>query len=139
MAPLVTLDAGLTFSGDDSETGAGALNLAIEDEGQGRFDTGIGVALGHDIPLGDGTLSLEVRGVYEHAFADTTPERSLSLAGSPTGFTVQGAEGARNRGRVGVGLTYQGDGPVSVSARYDGVFSTRERAHTGSVTLGLRF
>ena len=77
--------------------------------------------------------------MFEHAFADTTPERSLSLAGSPTGFTVDGAEGAENRGRVGAALTYRGDGPLSVSARYDGVFSTQQRSHTGSVTLGLRF
>ncbi len=139
IAPLFTLDAGWSGHGSFTERGAGALNLTSASESWGRFDTGLGIALTHVIPAENGPVTLEGRAVWEHAFADTLPSQSLTLAGSPAGFTVHGPEAARNRLRLGAGVSWSISDKTSLRARYDGLFASDQNTHAASFGINVKF
>ena len=139
IAPLFALDAGWSGDGGFTERGAGALNLSSASESWGRFDTGLGIALTHVIPADNGPVTLEGRAVWEHAFADTVPGQTLALAGSPAGFTVHGPEAARNRLRLGAGVSWTISESTSLRARYDGLFASDQHTHAASLGLNVKF
>lgn len=104
-----------------------------------RFDAGIGLAVTHAIMTESGRITLEGRAVWEHAFADIVPSQALMLAGSTTGFTVQGPTADRNRLRLGAGLSWDVSDDMTLRARYDGLFSGDQANHSASLGLNIRF
>lgn len=137
--PLFTLDAGWSGHGGFTETGAGALNVSAGSESWTRLDTGIGLGISHVAPTETGRLVLEGRAVWEHAFADVVPSQSLSFAGGPVGFDVRGPAASRDRLRVGAGLAWDVAPDMTVRANYDGLFSSDQSSHSGSIGLNIRF
>lgn len=140
LSPLATLDAGWSGHGGFTETGAGALNLTGDSESWTRFDLGLGVALSHSFATESGNkVTLDGRLVWEHAFADVVPSQSLSFAGSPTPFAVNGPDAGRDRLRLGLGLSFQASDDLTIRAGYTGLFSGSQHSHAASVGLNLRF
>ncbi|MFC5384644.1 autotransporter domain-containing protein [Aquamicrobium segne] len=139
LAPLFTLDAGWSGHGGFTETGAGALNLTSGSQNWSRLDTGLGLALTHTILTENGTVTLEGRAVWEHAFSDVLPSQSLALAGSPTSFTILGPDSGRDRLRIGAGLSWDVSDDMTLRARYDGLFSGNQANHAASLGLNIRF
>ncbi|MGE0503562.1 MAG: autotransporter domain-containing protein [Rhizobiaceae bacterium] len=139
LSPLATLDAGWSSHGGFAETGAGALDLAGATRNRVRLDTGLGVALRKDFVTESGKVTLEGRAVWEHAFANVTPSRSLAFAGSPVGFEVRGPRAGRDRLRLGAGLAFEVDDGLTLRARYDGVFSGSQQSHDASGGISVKF
>jgi autotransporter-associated beta strand protein len=139
LSPLATLDAGWSGHGAFSETGADALDLTGEAESWTRFDVGLGVALAYVMPTEVGLLNLEGRVVWEHSFADATPSQSMAFDGSPTSFSVRGPDAGQDRLHLGAGLSFGVTDDVSLSARYDGRFSTDQVNHAATIGLNVRF
>lgn len=138
-APLLTLDASWSGNSGFTETGAGALNLTSGSQSWTRLDTGLGIALTHAILTENGTVTLEGRAVWEHAFSDVVPSQSLAIAGSPTSFTVLGPDAGRDRLRIGAGFSWDVSDEMTVRARYDGLFSNSQANHSASLGLNVRF
>lgn len=139
ISPLFTLDAGWSGHGGFTETEAGSLNLTGASENWTRLDTGLGLAIQHVVLTESGTVTIEGRAAWEHAFADVVPGQALSFAGSPAGFTVNGPDAGRDRFRLGAGLALEATEDMTIRARYDGVFSGTQENHTASVGLNIRF
>ena len=139
VSPLFTLDAGWSGHGGFTEKGAGSLNLTGASENWTRLDTGLGLAIQHVVLTESGTVTIEGRLAWEHAFADVVPSQALSFAGSPAGFTVNGPDADRDRIRLGAGLALEATEDMTIRARYDGVFSGIQENHTASVGLNIRF
>ena len=135
LSPLVTVDIGWSGHEAFNEKGADALNLKGDSESWTQFDTGLGVALEHSV----GSVTLRGRAVWEHAFADVTPDQSMRLVGSPTSFDVRGPDAGRDRLRLGLGLAWNASDDVSLRVNYDGLFSGRQHSNMGSVRLNIRF
>jgi uncharacterized protein with beta-barrel porin domain len=140
VSPLATLEAGLTGHGGFKERGAGALNLASGSESHGWFDTGVGLAVAHTKVTQSGArLTLEGRAVWEHAFADSVSDRTLSFAGSANTFAVRGPDAGRDRFKISFGATYASGSNMEFRARYDGDFSGRQQSHGASLGLTVKF
>ena len=139
VSPLFTLDAGWSGHNGFAESGAGALSLSGASERWSRFDTGLGVALEHVVAARNGKMAFEGRAVWEHAFADPVPNQSLSFAGSPTGFDVRGAEGSRDRLRIGAGVAWEVTGRVTLRASYDAVLADDQVDHAAGIGFHMRF
>lgn len=139
LSPLATLDAGWSGHGGFTERGAGALNLTGASGSRTRFDTGLGLGLSHTVRIDTGTVTFHGRAVWEHAFGEALPGRSLSFAGSPVDFDVRGPEAARDRLRLGAGLAWDVAPDIIVRASYEGLFSGRQQSHGASVGLNIRF
>jgi uncharacterized protein with beta-barrel porin domain len=135
LQPFAAVDASWSGHGGAMETGAGALNLAVAAAGYGRLDTALGAALSYR----SNGFTFEARAAWEHAFLNPAPAQPLSFAGSATPFQVLGATAGTDRLRLGASLGFKPTSDLSVTARYDGVFSGRERQHSGSLALKLRF
>lgn len=139
LSPLFTLDAGWSGHGGFTETGAGALSLTGASESWTRLDTGFGIALQHVVLTESGRVTLDGRAVWEHAFADVVPSQSLAFAGSAAGFNVRGPAASRDRLRVGAGLAWDVAPDMTIRANYDGLFSSDQSSHSGSIGLNVRF
>lgn len=137
VAPLLTLDASRSRFGGLRESGAEALDLALEHQRQESLDVGLGVSLSGDLGAGGG---YEVRALYEQDLAgDRTADRGVRLAGSPAGFVVRGPEQDRDRFRIAAGVDYPVSERVALGARYEGTFAGSGNAHGGYLRLDWRF
>lgn len=139
IAPLFTLDAGWSGRNGFTETGAGALNITAGAESWARLNTGIGLALTHELVTETGVVVLDARAVWEHGYGDLGPDASVALAGSPTGFTVEGAAPARDRLRLGAGAAWDVSDTMTINLRYEGDFSSTHSNHAIGVGLSASF
>ncbi len=140
LSPLVSLNAGHTGHGLAQESGAGALDLAIASDGSGWFDTGLGLELARTIITPEGTrFSARAKAVWEHAFAGVTPTQDISLAGSPTGFTVAGPDAGSDRLKLEFNLDIAMGENVDIFAGYGARISTSGHAHSANIGIKASF
>jgi outer membrane autotransporter protein len=138
-SPLFTLDAGWSGHGGFTETGAGAMNLTGDSEDWTRLDTGLGIAVAHRFATEDGTLTLDGRMVWEHAFADVVPSQHQAFVGSQTAFEVHGLDAGRDRWRLGLGVSFEATDDLTVRAGYSGLLSGDQLSHGTDIGLNLKF
>jgi outer membrane autotransporter protein len=95
----------------------------------------LGVQLDHTIHLGFNRLpttpiALLARLGWAHEYADTTRPMTASFAGAPgAGFTVDGAQMARDSAVVALGATARLTERLSFLLRYDGDVNGSDNAH----------
>jgi outer membrane autotransporter protein len=139
LSPLFTLDAGWSGHSRFTEEGAGALNLTGSASSTYRVNTGLGVALSHELQLESGIVTLDVRGIWEHTLADDGARQTMTFAGGPDSFNVTGAEQADDRLKLGIGASWKPTDRVEVRLGYDGMFSAAHTSHALSVNAALKF
>jgi len=139
LSPLATLDVGWSGHGGFTETDAGALNLEGNSESWKRFDTGLGIALQHDVLTETGKMILHGRLVWEHAFADVVPSQTLAFAGSAAGFEVRGPDAGRDRVRLGLGISFEATEDITIRAGYSGLYSGNQQSHGAGISFKIRF
>jgi uncharacterized protein with beta-barrel porin domain len=145
VAPFARLQAGLATADSFAETGAGALNLSGAARDWQTGSVALGVALSGDFELRSGEIwrpNLSI--AYERAVGDEHASADLSLAGSPTPFSVRGPEESRNRLRFGAVSTYElGKGPngggASITIASDSVLSEDRTEWSGKASFKLEF
>lgn len=139
VAPLVTMDVRAGSHDRASETGAGALDLAIASQSFERIEGGAGLALGYSGRVGKWAVKSEARAVWKHAFDESNPTQSLALAGAAaTPFTSSGVDRGTDRLALGFGVHAKLSNRVSLGTRYDGTFLGDATSHQGSVALNVR-
>src|SRR5690606_23540411 len=139
LSPLVTFDLGWSRHGTFSETGADSLNLTGQSETWTRADAGLGIALAHVVPTGDGSVALSTRAVWEHALGDGHREQSLRFAGSPARFDVWGPTLGRDRLRLGAGVVWNASDSLRLRVGYDGAVFGEQSMHSGSASVSFKF
>lgn len=140
VSPLGTLAVGWTGHEAAMESGAGAFNAAIDSQSSAHLDIGLGAELAHTSALANGgELTVRGRALWEHAFGDVDPERTVTLAGGGDAFTVSGPQADRDRLVLGAGLTYETGDAASVSLDYTGRFSGNQTSHAISAGLKAAF
>jgi T5SS/PEP-CTERM-associated repeat protein/autotransporter-associated beta strand protein len=139
IAPLGTLAVGWLSHPGFTETGAGAFNLTAEASGSMSAAAGVGLSVGQQVALEDGTLSLEGRALYERSVAGADQTAAFSFAGGTTPFTISGAPEDANWVRVGGGLAFELTNGLALGASYDGRYSANGQSHQASASLGGSF
>lgn len=141
LSPLATLDAHWSAHDGATETGAGALDLTVEEAAWRRVDIGLGLRVAHTAELGAGeTVTFEASAAYERSFGDP-PVQPMSMAGTPQRFEIAGAAPGPERVTFGTGVGYKGANGLRVQMRYDGTVDIGGGggAHSGSVGLSASF
>lgn len=137
VTPYLRLRAAAVFQDGVSETGAGALNLVVQEQEVSSVRGILGGRLDWLVPLADERpLRLALQAGWAHEYADPTRDVTVGLAGQPGGgYTVQGAEPARDSAVLGLGARLSAGPGIDLSARYDAEIAAGDAAH--SVSLGL--
>lgn len=139
VAPLGTLAVGWLGRPGFTETGAGAFNLAAEARDDISAAAGLGLSVGQQVALEDGTLALEARAVYERRLTDADITEAFSFAGGTGPFSISGTPANIDWVRLGAGLSFELPNGLSLGASYDGRLSANGQTHQASASLGGSF
>ena len=137
--PLVTFDTVHAERDGFTETGAGILNLTVEDDDTSQFLTGLGVAGSLTRTVGTTLVTLDGRIAWQHVFGDrdVTSTATIPVAGAT--FVTTSAPIDRDRVALGLGAALEFSETVSAHLRYDSAFSGSTSDHRGSAGLTIRF
>lgn len=140
LTPLVDFDAHWVHDFGYRETGAGALNLLVEEEDHALFDLRPAVRFGTDLAL-DGNFILRPYLEVGARFAlnDSTMTSSLPdsvFASDPFVLSLEREDVA---GTVGVGWDMLGKNGFEAKFRYNGELGTETLSHSVSFKLGYKF
>ncbi|MDE1149592.1 MAG: autotransporter domain-containing protein [Azospirillaceae bacterium] len=118
-----------------TETGAGALNLAVDELDTTALQSSVGGRASANWTTEGGTvITPTVRAAWVHDFRDRALTSEASLLGS--GFAVTGPETGRDGLAIGGGLTLQEGRNLNLYANYDGTLRRGETDHV--FTAGFR-
>jgi len=121
------------------ETGAGAVDLHVDDNTTGSAFGVFGAEIAYLLPVGlAAPVRLEGRLGWAHEFGDTERAATAFFDGTPSAasFTVVGASAPRDAAVFGVGLTLATPS-LDLFVRYEGVAGDGASVQGGSA--GLRF
>jgi len=128
---------------DYTESGAGSLNLAVEDQDLDSLVTGVGMRVHGRFAIdADFWFVPELRGRWLHEFLDTDRLIEARLTSAPAGasaFRIQGAELPRDSGSVGVAWSVVTGSSWSVTGSYDALLNDDLVQHVGSLTLNFHW
>ncbi|MBI3516891.1 MAG: autotransporter outer membrane beta-barrel domain-containing protein, partial [Proteobacteria bacterium] len=138
ITPFVGLQASALDQASFTETGAGALNLAVGRQSVSSVRSQLGARVSRDLDLGEGmVVNAGLKLGWAHELSDTGATTTASFAGTAgTGFAVQGAQRGRDSALVGAGIAATLDPQASLYLRYDGDLNGRDDTH--AVIAGVR-
>ncbi|MBB6249714.1 hypothetical protein [Nitrospirillum iridis] len=118
-----------------TETGAGALNLVLQDLDATALQSSVGARASGSWKTDGGTvITPTVRASWLHDFRDRALTSQAAFAG--TTFAVTGPDTGANALGIGGGLTLQESDNLNLYANYDGTLRRHETDHV--FTAGLR-
>lgn len=122
-----------------TETGAGALDLSVEDQGYDTLETGLGAKFDHSFAARFGAITPEVhvRWLYD-AIADKQSTTS-TFSGGGGSFATNGFTPARSALNVGGRLAFITKGNWSFDANYDFEYKEDYTSHTGWADIRYTF
>jgi subtilase-type serine protease len=136
--PLAAFQAVYLMQDGYTETGAGDLNLIVDSQDTGSYQSYLGLRISKAITMGKFVLTPDARAKWAHEFSsdDHLINAKFSSAGSGS-FTVEADRPSRDTAIVGVGLTGRFNKNLSMYIQYDAELNRDYTNHTGM--LGLRF
>ncbi len=142
--PVVTPTAGFQYIQVESdaytETGAGNLNLAVDQDTLRQALGMVGAKVHTDLDVLDGRLRPELRGTLLYDFASDEAVSTATFTAGGASFQTTGADVAELGGAIGLGLGFTSDDQRwTVSADYEATLKDDFRGHTGMVQATLRF
>lgn len=138
VAPFARLQGTTVTQNGFTESGAGALGLAVAAQTTNSLRSTLGVELTAELPAGvDRRAGLLVRLGWAHEYADTARPVTASFVGAPgSSFTVQGAAPARDAAVLALAVNTAIAEATSLYFRYDGEVGGGTDAH--ALTAGFR-
>jgi outer membrane autotransporter protein len=140
LTPLAALQGIVAWQPAFTETGAGAIDLAVQNDTTASVRSILGAELGYDMTLGlSAPLRLTGRAGWAYEFASANRTVTAGFVGLPgVAFAASGAPVPRNAGIVGLAaeLAVQ---PVTLFARYDATLASGSTIQAGTVGLRVSF
>ena len=110
-----------------TETGAGSLNLVVNQEDLDTQIASIGAKL-HNV---SGSFTSVLRAGIQYDIAGDEAEASSTFSGGGAAFTTTGAEIEQLAGTIGAGVSFDAGGATMMSINYDAMFRDGYTSHTG--------
>ena len=143
LQPTVSLDYNRLAQDDVTESGAGSLNLALEDYDLDSLVLDVGMRVRGRWKIGqDLWMVPELRGRWLHEFLDTDRIIEARLVSAPVGasaFQIQGVELPRDSGSVGLAWSVITNSAWSVTGSYDVILNEDLVQHIGSLALNFEW
>jgi T5SS/PEP-CTERM-associated repeat protein/autotransporter-associated beta strand protein len=141
MRPLVDFDLIYTHANGYRESGAGLLDLAVEDNGEWSFHATPALEVGTRVALGETTVMRAFAAAGVSFSSADSWETSARLANAPAGVGAFDTEVplADVVGRLTAGVDIANDNGFSLRVNYQGSFSDTYTSHGGALRLGYKF
>jgi outer membrane autotransporter protein len=139
--PLVDLDLIYSHASGYRESGAGALDLLVDDAGQWSFHATPAIEVGTRVEVNETTVMRAFAGAGVSFSSVDSWDTSTRLASAPAGIGTFDSEVplADVVGRFTAGLDLAKDNGFSVRVEYNGSFSDTYTSHGGSLRLSHKF
>jgi outer membrane autotransporter protein len=139
LSPIAGLQIVSLWQNAFSESGAGPLNLDVAERSLTSVRSLLGVDVTHDLSLGESSvLHARLRLAWAHDLAGTDRTITESFQQLPSAtFQISGAGPSTDAAIVSVGLAVPG--PIQLFFRYDGLYSSVQQGHSGTVGLTVAF
>ena len=140
MRPMVDLDVITVHQEGYRESGAGGLNLIVDDATKTVFGVTPGVEFGARLDMGYGLPARLFAGLGVSFLSDDTWESTARFAGvsNMDQFTTV-MPIADTVGRLTAGIDLQKVHGMQLKLQYDGAFADHYQSHGGSLRFGYRF
>lgn len=139
VAPLARLDGRFFHHGRFTETGASSLNLSSDGESFSQGSLVVGLEIEGDHLVGGVRLRPSFGIAYELVLGAAMPSADLTLAGSPTSFSVRGPNESRNRLRLDAALSVDLSERATLNVSMGSVLSTDRTDIAGNAVLKIPF
>jgi outer membrane autotransporter protein len=139
--PLVDLDLIYSHASGYRESGAGALDLVVDDAGQWSFHATPAIEVGTRVEINETTVMRAFAGAGVSFSSADSWDTSARLVGAPSGIGTFDSEVplADVVGRFTAGLDLAKDNGFSLRVEYNGAFSDTYTSHGGSLRLSHKF
>jgi outer membrane autotransporter protein len=142
LQPIASVDYNHLTQDDVTESGAGSLNLTLEDYDLDSLVTGFGMRVRGRWKVGqDIWMVPELHGRWLHEFLDTDrliEARLVSDLGA-SAFQIQGVELPRDSGSIGFAWSVITNSAWSVTGSYDAILNEDLVQHVGSIALNFEW
>lgn len=118
LSPAVTFNHTRLYTDSYTETGAGALNLNVDDANTNSTQSGLQLKAAYDIPVEGGTLVPQARIGWSHDFSKASSSTS-TLQGGGSAFDTEGREVDNTIMTYGLGVDYKANSDFTVSLQGD--------------------
>ena len=123
-----------------TETGAGALNLAVNGQARESVKSYLGVRTVHQLDSGGAGLQLTARALWSHEFGNAdTALASAQFAGAPAAGAFQTSGVALKRDGAVLGLGLSGDLRRNLALFGDAVVEVRNKQSNATLFVGGRY
>jgi outer membrane autotransporter protein len=138
ISPMAALQATYLMQDGFTETGAGDLNLIVDSQDTGSYQSYLGVHISKAIAMGNFVLTPDVRAKWAHEFSPDDHMINARFSGSGSGsFTVEADRPSRDTAIVGMGLNGRFNKNLSMYIQYDADINKDYINHTGMMGLRL--
>jgi uncharacterized protein with beta-barrel porin domain len=139
--PLVDFDLIYSHAEGYRETGAGALDLLVEDSSEWSVHATPAIEVGTRIEVNETTVMRAFAGAGVSFSSADSWDTSARLANVPAGIGTFDSEVplADVVGRLAAGLDLANDNGFSLRVQYSGSLSDTYTSHSGSLRLGYKF
>jgi outer membrane autotransporter protein len=141
MTPFATLQYIYLHQNDFTETGAGALNLAVAEANTHSLRSLVGIDVKRSFKKSNGPcIDGRFHALWMHEFLDTdgTLLARFSTAGSPA-FGARGLDLGRDWAMLGYGIDIHRQGNATLFCNYDVQLNDNQTFHVGSGGLQFRW
>ncbi len=136
--PTVSLNWAQADIDGFTETGAGGLNLTVNDYDADSLVTSLGFRWGGKMTAGETRFEPELRLAWAHEFGNTDRDVKASFSGTPgTTFTMDGVEPEEDSAMVGLGANFYMTDTFTFYVDYDGEFRSDYEGH--ALSGGIRY
>ncbi|HPO37149.1 MAG TPA: autotransporter domain-containing protein [Kiritimatiellia bacterium] len=136
--PLASLAAGYLKRNGFTESGAGALNLDVDQEESRSFASSLGVRVKKDFTTVYGAVTPEASLRWQHEFLDADYSIDAAFSGyASSSFLVQTDAAARDSAVVALGVAWAIRDSLGLAANYTATISGDRSQH--AATIGLKY
>lgn len=129
--PLVSVESSHLNTNAYTETGAGALNLAVGSQSLNRSRLGLGGRLSTEAESNGTIYRPELSAMLFHDAGALTKDTTATFTGGGASFTTPGADAVRNTVDIGAGVAITTGKDSSVLVQYD--YATHSGYHAQTV------
>ena len=126
---------------DYTETGAGGLNLSVDNDNLDIFELGLGAEVSWDLEGANGAdVRPAINAGYRHDLVGDEVQSTSSFAGAPAvSFATDGVEPAQGTFNVGASISYAMENNWEFTADYDLDIKSDYDAHAAYLRAGYKF
>ncbi|MFT5427248.1 MAG: outer membrane autotransporter protein [Gammaproteobacteria bacterium] len=140
LTPYVALHYVYLDTDGYTESGAGTVNLTVDDEEADFLQSTLGVSLSKEMETNNGTkYTPEAHIAWLHEYLDENQNNTSTFTGGGGSFTTNGFDPADDSVNIGASVAIYNNNNIDVRAAYDFEAKSDYDSHTGQLTLRYNF